>query len=85
MIDRQRRLIALLVVVIALCAALSVGATSIQPQNQVGPGDGSSDGGCYCGTALCGCSSAPPGYSLTASCTCGSTCTRTCTYTSTHG
>ena len=84
MIDRQRCLVALLVVVLALCAALSVGATVLSPQNQYPPGE-SSDGGCYCGTALCGCSSAPPGYSLTASCTCGTTCTRTCTYTSTKG
>ena len=34
MIDRQRCVVALLVVVIALCAALSVGATSIRPENQ---------------------------------------------------
>jgi hypothetical protein len=81
MIDRPRYRIAGLAAALALCVALAVGATSRTPENQVGPTDGS-DGGCYCGVALCGCASAPPGYTLTAMCTCGQTCSRSCTYTS---
>jgi hypothetical protein len=78
MIDRQR-LIGALVVVLTLLAAFSLNA--LAPQNQPGPTD-PGDGGCYCGVALCSCASPPAGYTLEASCTCGSSCTRSCTYKS---
>lgn len=81
-VRQSGRLVVLLAVLMAFFGALSPGTGGQLPQNQPGPTDGSTDGGCYCGIALCGCAAPPSGYTLEASCTCGgSGCTRTCTYT----